>query len=282
MSGELAKILEYGVGALALGYLGICVLVWLFEPRLVYFPTRAAEGVTPSLRGLSFDDVEIATADGETLAAWWVPADDPDAPVVLFLHGNTGAITGRLDTHEILHGLGVSTLIVDYRGYGRSSGVPSEAGTYEDAAASWRHLTEIRGIAPGRIVLFGRSLGGGIAAWLATRVPARALVLESTFTSLPDVGARVYWWLPVRWISRIQYPTRERLGEVNMPVLIIHSADDELVPIGQGRALYDAAREPRRFLPIKGLHASGFFESGSTYRRGVAEFFREFVFDHGR
>jgi fermentation-respiration switch protein FrsA (DUF1100 family) len=175
----------------------------------------------------------------------------------MILHGNAGNMSHRLDYLVMFHRLGYATLIIDYRGYGQSSGSPSEEGTYRDAEAAWLWLTS-RGIKPTEIVILGESLGGAVAAWLAARVTPRALVLVSTFTSLPDLGAQVYPFLPVRLLSRFSYDTLGALQRVEAPVLIAHSRDDEIISYSHGKALFAAAREPKQLLEMRGGHNDGF------------------------
>jgi uncharacterized protein len=258
--------LRIGIGV----YVALLLMLLLLQSRLVFFPTRAIEA-TPADAGLAFEDVWLGTDDGLRLHGWWVPAEHAPG-AVLFFHGNAGNISHRLGTLDLLHRLGYSTLIIDYRGYGRSEGRPSEHGTYRDAAAAWRHLLEERGIPAERIALFGRSLGGAVAADLAARHRPAALVLESTFTSVPDLGAELYPWLPVRMLSRIRYDTRSRLAAVDAPVLIVHSRDDEIIPFAHGRRLHEAVRGTGEFLEISGGHNAGFVETGARYEAGLARF----------
>ena len=223
-------------------YAVILLLVFLFQSRLVYFPeVGRALVATPRAVGLDFEEVRLA-ADGATLHGWWMPATAARG-AVLILHGNAGNISHRLEYLTMFNRLGYATLIVDYRGYGRTA-ARREDGTYRDGEAAWRHLTEIRKFAPRDIVLFGESLGGGVATWLALQHPPRALVLASTFTSAPDLGAQVYPWLPVRWLARIEYGNRARIGQIAAPVLIAHSRGDDIIPFSHGQALFDAARNP--------------------------------------
>jgi len=243
------------------------------QQRLVFFP-EATLAATPADVGLPFEEVRIPTEDGPVLHGWLVPGAE-GAPVVLFCHGNAGNISHRLESLRLFHMLGLSTLIFDYRGYGMSEGKVSEAGTYRDARAVWRYLTGERGVKPERIILFGRSLGGAVAVELATEVRPAALVVESAFTSVPDMAAQVYPFLPVRLLARIGYDSLTRMDQVSGPVLVIHSRDDELVPVEHGRRLFEAAPEPKRFLEIRGSHNDGFIASGKTYVRGWAGFLAE-------
>jgi uncharacterized protein len=225
-------------------------------------------------QGAPYEEAAIVTEDGETLIAWWVPAEPMRGAVLLF-HGNAGNISHRVDYALMFRRLHYGTLLVDYRGYGRSSGAPTEEGTYRDARASWRWLTEVRGFGAGDIVLFGESLGGAVACRLAQEVAPRALVLASTFTSVPDLGARVYPFLPVRWLSRYRYDTRACLPHVGVPVLIMHSPADEIVPFTHSEALYAAANEPKRFFELAGGHNTGFVFTRPEWVEALARFLEE-------
>jgi fermentation-respiration switch protein FrsA (DUF1100 family) len=263
------------LAAVATAYLLVVALVWIFQDRLVFLPRVGDDpGVTPRAAGLDYEDVKLATADGETLAAWWVSPPKPRGAVVLF-HGNAGSIASRVPYAAMFHRLGYATLLVEYRGYGASSGTPSEAGTYQDAEAAWRHLTEVRKFAPEHIVVVGESLGGGVATWLAARTKPGALILASTFTSVPDVGADVYWFLPVRLISRTRYDNLSRMPEIDCPVLIAHSPDDEIIPVRHGEALFAAAPGPRRFLRLNGGHNDGFVYMRPEWVETVRAFLAE-------
>ena len=256
----------------ALVYGCVVALVFAFQSHLVYYPQAAREGdLTPQTYGLAYEAVAIATEDGEKLAAWWVPAERARGTVLVF-HGNAGNISHRLDYLRMFRGLRYSTLIIDYRGYGASTGSPSEEGTYRDAEAAWRYLTEARGVPAADIVLFGESLGAAVASWLATRHTPRALVLASTFTSALDLGAEVYWFLPVRLISRFRYDNLSHLAAVRAPVLIAHSRNDEIVPFAHGQRLYAAAHEPKQFLELTGGHNTGFIFMRPEWVRVLAEF----------
>lgn len=253
-------------------YLALAILLFLFQARLVYFPSRTLIG-QPSAG--AFEEVSLKTSDGLTLHAWFLPPPNPAAPVVLFCHGNGGNISYHLDLLETLRSLGAGLLLFDYRGYGRSQGAPNEEGTYLDADAAWAHLTVDRKIAPSRIVLHGWSLGGGVASHLAARVQPAGLILESTFTSLVDRGAEIYPYLPIRLMARTRYPTLERLARIHCPLLVIHSPDDQVIPIHHARRLFAAAGEPKRFLEIVGDHNGGSVASGALYTDALGAFLRD-------
>ncbi len=258
------------VATIAAVYVGLCLLMYLFQARLVYFPMRGIED-TPGARGLPFEAVPLRASDGTKLGAWLIPADAPRG-VVLVCHGNAGNISHRLDLAIFFRKLGLSTLLFDYRGYGESEGNPTERGTYLDAEAAWGFLVNERKVPPGQIVVFGESLGGAVAAWLAKDRQPGALVLQSTFTSLPDLGARLYPWLPVRLLSRFRYNTREYVRQAKCPILVMHSRSDEIVPFSHGTKLFEAANEPKEFIELAGSHNDGFLLSGQASLESLATF----------
>lgn len=244
-----------------LAYLGLAALIYFKQSSLVFLPEPdRGFRASPTDIGLPFTPLKLATTDGEALDGWVVPADAQreSRGLVIFFHGNAGNIGHRLDYLRMFHDLGLTTLMFDYRGYGLSSGTPSEAGTYMDASAAWRHATQSLGFPAARIVLFGESLGGGVAAQLASENRPGALVLASTFTSVPDMGADLYPFLPVRLLARIRYDTLTRLSQLACPVLIIHSRNDDVIPFRHGQRLFETARAPRQLLEIEGGHNDGF------------------------
>lgn len=246
-----------------------------FANRMMYFPVRAIFA-TPSDYGFEYESVNFATDDGLDLHGWWIPAE-PERAVLLFFHGNAGNIGDRLDSIEIFHRLGLAVFIVDYRGYGSSEGSPSEKGTYLDGRAAWRYLTEQRGVDPSRIAVFGRSLGAAVATKLATKNAPRALILESAFTSVPDMAATLFPVLPVRHVVGMSYDNLKRIGKIRCPVLIVHSRDDEIIPFEHGKRLFEAATEPKEFLEIRHGHNDGFVLSGALYVDGLANFLARYV-----
>ena len=264
------------VSVFAIGYAVLAAALFFYQPNLLYFPDMPTRQVqaTPGDIGLDFDSVTLTTSDNEQLDAWFVPAELARG-TLLFCHGNAGNNSHRLDSIRLFHELGLSVLIFDYRGYGQSTGKPTEKGTYRDADAAWQYLVEQRNISPEHIILFGRSLGASIAAELTTRQAAAGVILESAFTSVPDVAAKFYPWLPVRWMSRYQYNTLEQLAAIHSPVLIVHSRDDEIIPYSNGEHLFEAASEPKQFLELRGGHNDGFMVSGDSYLRGLEVFLNE-------
>ena len=163
-------------------------------------------------------------------------------------------------------------LIVDYRGYGQSEGRTTEAGVYRDADAVWRYLTETRRVHPNDVVIFGRSLGASVAARLAALQHPLALIVESSFTSVPDIAHEFYPWLPARWLSRLSHATRDYIGDVRCPVLVVHSRDDEIIPFHHGQAIFAAAPEPRTLLALRGSHNDAYLRDERSYIKGLWEF----------
>lgn len=253
-------------------YVALGGLLFFSQSRLLYYPIRHV-AVTPDSIGLSYEPIEIRAKDGVRLDAWFLPAPQRRG-VLLFFHGNAGNISHRLDSLKIFHDLGLTVLIFDYRGYGRSEGTISEQGIYRDAEAVWRYLAEERGFSNQEIVFFGRSLGAAVAAWLAARHKPAALIMESAFTSVPDLAQSFYPIFPARWMVRSRYSADEYLRTVTCPILVIHSRDDEIIPIKHGRRVFVAASEPKQFLEIRGGHNDGFLLSGRLYVDGLDAFLR--------
>jgi uncharacterized protein len=216
------------------------VLRWLLN-SLLFFPARELAGV-PSR---SFADVELASHDGERLHGWWVPADAPARGHVLFLHGNAGNVADRIPHVELLAAAGFDVLAFDYRGYGHSTGRASEQGTYLDARAALAALLEQPGVRAERVVYVGESLGGAIALELALHAPPAGLVLQSTFTSVRDM-ARLHYPVIPRAAVPDAYPSLRRIAGLRAPLLCLHGARDEIVPLIYGEALFEAAPEPKR------------------------------------
>ena len=239
------------VKAVLIVYLLIVVGAMFLENSLIFHPMRYPGGEWRPA-GLKFEDVSLQAADGTRLHGWYVPHDNARA-AVLFCHGNAGNITHRAAILDMLHRrVGVSTLIFDYRGYGRSEGKPDEAGVLADARAARRWLANREGIDEADIVLMGESIGGAVAVDLAARDGARALVLESNFNNLRDVAAYHFPWLPVRWAMRSRFDSEAKIGSYHGPLLQSHGDVDGVVPLRFGRRLFEAANEPKQFLLYPG------------------------------
>lgn len=258
---------------MVLSYCFLLVFLYFYQNRMLFLPNLPSRTVdqVPSGVGLAYESVDLVTSDNIHLDAWFIPASR-ERGVILFCHGNAGNISHRLDTLLLFHKLGFSTLIFDYRGYGRSQGSPSEAGTYLDVEAAWDYLTQERSVAPSRIIMFGRSLGGAVAVHQSVLHSPGALIVESSFISVPDLAAELYPFLPARWLSRLDYNIQQQLPEVSCPVLVVHSRDDEIIPFRHCKTLYAAANEPKQFLELRGGHNDGFLLTGQTYTQGLAGF----------
>jgi len=251
------------------GYLALCLLAWAFQPRLVFFP-GPPPARTPQAYGLAYEEVALTADDGVRLSAWWLPIEGATG-AVLVCHGNAGNIENRLLLARAFQAMDLSVLLFDYRGYGASAGRPSEAGTILDARAALAWLGEA-GWDDGRIVLYGESLGGAVALQAARGRALGAIVVESTFTSLPELGARVYPLLPVGLIARLRYDSLEALRELRAPLLVAHSPQDEIVPFDLGRELFEAAPAPREFLATAGGHNDGGFLLSAEWQDRVKAF----------
>lgn len=272
---RIKSVLVTVTGFIFLLWLALTALLYLQQDRMIFQPT-AGLLATPDSVGLDYEDVTLETADGVSLHGWYVPADNSRG-VVLFLHGNAGNISHRLATIEIFIRLRLSVFIIDYRGYGRSQGSPHEQGTYRDAEAAWNHLTQIRGMDAGRIVLFGRSLGGAVAAWLATHEQPGAVILESTFTSLEAIARSHYPYVPAGLLLRSHYPTIDYISRIDSPMLFIHSQDDRLIPISHSETLHAAAPASHGLHRLRGGHNDGFLRSSDDYRRALERFLDEIL-----
>jgi fermentation-respiration switch protein FrsA (DUF1100 family) len=219
---------------------------------------------TPTILGLFFEDVILTTSDNVRLHGWYVPAENARA-TLLFFHGNAGNISNRLNSIKIFHDLGLSVFIFDYRGYGQSEGSPSIEGTALDASAAWRWLTEEKKVPAGKIVVFGRSLGGAIAMELMRGEVPGSLILESTFSSLAEIVRLPFLFPLARLVTGDAWNSAEVARALTVPALCIHSLDDEIVPYRTGRRLYDAIASEKTFLEIHGGHNEGFLDSIDAY-----------------
>jgi hypothetical protein len=269
-------LLARTVGGVALVLL---FLRW-YEPRMLYYPQHPERRVSriPADAGMAYEAMTLTASDNVRLSAWWLPAPEnaPEArPAVLFLHGNAGNIGHRLEKARVLLDLGFDVLLLDYRGYGDSEGRPSEKGTYRDADAAYSYLTGTRGVNPRRILLYGESLGTGVAVDLASRMPVGGVVLEAPFTSISDVAQRIFWFLPgvVRLLVRNRYDSRRKIARIDAPLLLLHSRDDEFFSFRRhAERLFAAAREPKRLVELRGTHADSFFVSEPVCRDALREF----------
>ena len=253
-------------------------VLWIMLPfllnSLLYFPSRQFYG-QPSSFGLEDRDVVFETRDGETLHAWWFRTHDESLGHVLLLHGNAGNIGDRLLHAQLLTEAGLDVFSFDYRGYGRSTGSPSEEGTYNDARAAVLALARQEGVDTKRLLYLGESLGGGVAVALALEAPPRGLILLSTFTSVRDMGRVHYPIIPTSLVPDA-YPTLRRIRELECPVLVMHGDRDDIVPVEQGRALFEAAPEPKRLHLFPGAgHNDLLNRAGREWAETIAAWVRD-------
>ncbi len=255
------------VGAI---YLVLTLLLYIFQERMIFLPSRAIT-ITPANMGIEAEDVWFESANGKKLHGWFA-FHDPDAVTILFSHGNAGNISGRVHTMKNFVDMGFNVLIYDYQGYGKSEGRPTEKGIMQDGLAAWDLLVEEHNISPDRILPAGRSLGGAVTMYIADYHNTRAVALESTFTSMPDVAARVYRIFPVRLLARVEMNSLERIRNFEGAMLVAHSPDDRVIPYDMGRTLYESARGPTQWLEMTGNHNDGYALTGEKYKQAYIEF----------
>jgi pimeloyl-ACP methyl ester carboxylesterase len=250
--------------------------VSFLDQFFVYHPEPWQDREWARESGLPLEDVWFQTSDGARLFGWYVEAA-ADRPVMLWCHGNAGNIINRLDNLRLLHQMGLSVFLFDYRGYGKSQNIrPTEKGFYNDAYAAYDYLARIRKIRPDRMVLFGRSLGASVAGELAAQRPAAALILESSFPSIEAVAKVHYGGFPAHWFLGAQFRLVDRLPHLSLPKLIIHGDKDDIIPVELGRQVYNVAKPPKEWFGIPGAnHNDTYVVGGTAYFRRLAEFIRK-------
>ena len=247
----------------------------VLDRYFIFFPERELKA-TPKDIGLEFEDVFFSTEDGVKLHGWYVPADGD--VTLLWFHGNAGNVGNRLEHMLLSHViLGVNIFIFDYRGYGMSEGAPSEPGTYLDGEAAVSYLRDDRGVdTEEQLVLYGHSLGGAVAVEVARRNPSRALIVESTFTSVKEMAKSLYPYLPSRVVTSLvqsEYDSLSKIAGARAPVMVIHGDEDTTVPLAEGKSLYEAARQPKRFHTVEGAaHNDVYSIGGERYFEAIRRF----------
>ena len=253
----------------------LAVFARLAEKRFIYHPSKYPNGdwEAPSRSRLAVEDVSLTASDGVKLHGWFVKTRDARA-TLLYLHGNAGNVAQRWYWIRELSALPADVLAMDYRGYGRSEGEPSERGIYLDAEAAYRWLTETRGVPPSRLVIYGKSLGGAPACELATRLPCAGVILQSTFTSIPDMAGEIIPLFPAGWFVGTSFDNESKVAEIAAPKLIVHSRTDELVPYWMAERLHAAAAEPKELVTFEtGSHNGLIVGQGAK----VLEAYRKFI-----
>jgi uncharacterized protein len=241
---------------------------------LLFFPSRAIVE-TPAAAGLAFEELTMETEDGERLHGWWIRSRRASLGHVLLCHGNAGNVGDRVLHARQLAAAGFDLLLFDYRGYGRSSGAPSEEGTYRDARAARAALLERPGVDAARVLYLGESLGGAVAAALAVESPPTGLILQSTFTGVREMAREHYPFIP-RALVPDAYPTLRRVRDLRAPLLVLHGGRDEIVPPSHGRALYEAAPQPKRIRVLPGVgHNDLVSLAGAVYAEQISSWASE-------
>jgi len=269
---------------LVLAYFMACTYVWSVQRNKIFKPIPQLQ-TTPERLGLKFEEVHIPSGSGSNhgnLFAWWLPAESNDAPNILYLHGNQNniAAANELDRAARLHAMGYNLLLVDYRGYGKSTGgKPSEDKVYQDAEAAWSYLIQQRVKDPKRTFIFGHSLGGAIAIELATRHPeAAGIIAESSFTTMVEMGEREYPYLPAEQLLNQRFDSLSKVGKLKIPLLLIHGTWDRLIPYQMSQRLFASAPQPKFLKLIEGgEHENDAIIAPLEYRAAVSEFIRRYT-----
>lgn len=258
------------VGIVAVLLVGLNLLLYAQQPSMIFFPTRELVS-TPKEVGLSYEDVYLASSNGRRIHGWFVPGRK-DGHALLFFHGNGGNISYRNDSILIFHRLGLSVLVIDYQGYGNSEGSPGEDAMYADGRAAFRYLQDTRGYKAKNIVIFGRSLGGAVAARIGAENQPGAVILESTFSSAADMAARLFPRLSKLIVMRYRFNTEQQVQKIHSPLLMLHSRSDEIIPFELGEKVYAAANKPKLFVEMAGDHNNGFLLSQPGYQDMLGKF----------
>jgi fermentation-respiration switch protein FrsA (DUF1100 family) len=274
--------LSIGAVAIVVVYAAACTYMWATQLDHVFEPELLLQ-TTPDRLGMKFEELRIPVgsgADRGELQAWWIPAGQPNAPTLLYLHGNYRNIGNNLEHTLRLHNLGFNVLVSDYRGYGKSSGGrPNEAKVYQDAEAAWQYLLKQRGVKPQQAFIYGHSLGGAIAIDLAVHHPeAAGLITESSFTSVAEMGKLAYPFLPVDWLLNQRFEALKKISRLKIPVLLIHGTWDKRVPVQMAQQLYAAAPQPKTLTLIEGGEHNNSGAVGWTeYRDAVTAFVKQYA-----
>jgi len=256
--------------------------IWSNQRESIFEPAAVLQ-TSPARLGAPFEELRIPSGSGAErgdLHAWWIPAEKPDAPTVLYLHGNFRNISYNLENALRYRALGSNLLLVDYRGYGKSTGgKPSEAKVYEDAEAAWQYLVKQRGVKPQQLFIYGHSLGGAVAIDLALRHPeAAGLITESTFTSMQAMGELKYDFLPAGLLLNQRFESLQKITQLKVPLLLIHGTWDQKVPVGMAQQLFEAAPQPKTLVMIEGgEHSNNAAVGWVEYRDAVSAFIGQYA-----
>ena len=247
-------------------------VMYALQPGMVFFPTRIISQ-TPDQWGLKYEDVYLESSNQNKIHGWYLPVNNSNRALIFF-HGNGGNISHRGDSLKIFNRLGLNVLIIDYQGYGKSEGSPGEQEMYDDALVAWKYLLVEKNFKSNDIIIFGRSLGGAVAAKLAADVNPRVLILESTFSSVKDMANRLMPVISRIVYSRYEFDTAQQVTKNKAPLLVLHSRDDDIIPFELGEKVYQAANKPKIFIEMAGDHNSGFIQSQPAYEQALKNFLR--------
>lgn len=269
---SLRRLLAVAAIAIVAAYAGAVAWLMWQETALVFRAGRPLGSARPAA---PFEQVNLPRADGARQFAWVMRQAGGSGTWVLYLHGNDATIASRMNIlhYELLRSLGVNVLAPEYRGYGGLDGVPTEAGLYADARAAYDYLRQHLDVAPNRLAIYGWSLGGAVAVDLASQVPHAALILEGAPASLVSIGEQMYPLFPVRLIMRNPFDAVLKIPRARSPILFLHSREDEIVPVGEGRRLFDAATAPKRFVELGGGHVNAIRVDGQTAAEAIGALF---------
>ena len=248
----------------------------MLDRQYVYFPTSWESRDWAQASGLPLEEVWFQAEDGIRLFGWFLAAAGRDpSPILIWAHGNAGNIIHRLDSLAEFYRRGLTVFLFDYRGYGRSEGIPSEEGLYLDGLAAYDHLRSEKKIPSGRIIAYGSSLGAAVAGELARQRPVAGLILETPFPSVEAVARSAFRGLPAHLLVQARFELSRRLKEIHLPVLVLHGDRDSVIPFELGRAVFDAANEPKEFVTVPGAdHNNLHLIGGETYYRSLLQFAR--------
>ena len=241
------------------------------QKSMVFVPSKAVK-FSPADININFEEIQL----GENkLNCWWIPVKNKHAKTVIFCHGNAGNLSNRLDTVAFYHKvLNCSLMIFDYSGYGKSGGKVGETQCYKDVRVVYDYVIDELKVKPEDVVIHGRSLGGAVAVDLVKDKPCAGLIMESTFTSVPDMADEMVPIFPIQWFISIGFSSIDKIDKVEVPLLLIHSKGDEIIPYKMGRSLFKKANEPKFWLEISGDHNGGWLESEKVYSKGMQDFFK--------
>lgn len=250
----------YALGTFLAGYLLLVGALFAFQRNLMYHPNQTI--ATPQSFGVPEMTAErLQTPDGYPLHSWWKPPAASDGPVLLYLHGNAGHLGDRAEKLRPYLDAGYGVLLVTYRYNAGAGGAPSEAGLIEDGRTALGFLRG-KGIGDDRVVLYGESLGTGIAVNLATESRHKAVILEAPYSSIADVAASIYWYVPVRYLIKDRFDSTAVISRIKAPLLIVHGKQDRVIPARFAERLFEAAVEPKRLVLVEGAHHTNLYDHG--------------------